>query len=110
MQITGDPVDVNKISPMCNAEFLYTVVLDIASQHNWHGDCLLFNIEAKAALKGDGALWHYRISVPHQYPKNLKQYVTLAATHCFEKQDLTMHVNTSHKSAVLVKPGHTLWR
>ncbi len=36
----------------------------------------------------------------------LKQhYVTLTATCGFEKQNLTMHVNTSHKTAILVKTG-----
>ncbi len=43
------------------------------------------------------------------YP--LKQhYVTLTATHCFKKQNLTMHVNTLHKTAILVKTGHILQR
>ncbi len=41
----------------------------------------------------------------------LKQhYVTLTATHCFEKRNLTMHVNTSHKTTILVKSGHILQR
>ncbi len=39
--------------------------------------------------------------------ENIKQhYVTL--THCFEKRNLTMHINTSHKTAILVKSGHIL--
>ncbi len=41
----------------------------------------------------------------------LKQhYVTLTTTHCFEKWNLTMRVNTLHKTAILVKPGHILHR
>ncbi len=37
----------------------------------------------------------------------LKQhYVTLTANCGFEKQNLMMHVHTSHKTAILVKPGH----
>ncbi len=46
-----------------------------------------------------------------QMLKALKQhYVTLTATNCFEKQNLMMHVNTSHKTAILVKSGHNLQR
>ncbi len=41
----------------------------------------------------------------------LKQhYVTLIKTHCFKKRNLTMHVNTSHKTAIFVKPDHILQR
>ncbi len=37
----------------------------------------------------------------------LKQhYVTLTATRGFEKLNLTMHINASHKTAILVKSGH----
>ncbi len=44
-------------------------------------------------------------------PANLKQhYVTLTATHCFEKCNLAMQVNASHKTAALVKSGHILQR
>ncbi len=39
----------------------------------------------------------------------LKQhYVTLTATHCFEKQNLTMHVDTLHKTAILIKSSQIL--
>ncbi len=42
---------------------------------------------------------------------NLKQHcVTLTANCGFEKRNLMMHVHTSHKTAILVKPGHILWR
>ncbi len=41
----------------------------------------------------------------------LKQhYVTLTAAHCFEKRNLTMHADTSHKAAVVVKLGHIFQR
>ncbi len=41
---------------------------------------------------------------------NLKQhYVILTQTHCFEKQNLTMHIHTSRKTN-WVKPGHILWQ
>ncbi len=36
--------------------------------------------------------------------------VTLTETCCFNKRNLAMHVNTSHKTAVLVKPRHILQR
>ncbi len=42
---------------------------------------------------------------------SLKQHdVTLTVSYCFEKQNLMMHVNTSHKTAILVKLGHILQR
>ncbi len=41
---------------------------------------------------------------------HLKQhYVTLTATRGFEKRNLTMHVNMSHKT-ILEKTGHIFWR
>ncbi len=40
----------------------------------------------------------------------LLHYVTLTAIRCFEKWNFTMHVNTLHKIAILVKPGHIFWR
>ncbi len=43
--------------------------------------------------------------------KELKlQSVSLTVTHYFEKQNLTMHVNTSHKIAIAVKLGHIFQR
>ncbi len=42
---------------------------------------------------------------------NLKQHnVTLNATRGFEKRNETMHVNMSHKTAILEKSGYILWR
>ncbi len=41
----------------------------------------------------------------------LKQrYETSTATRGFKKRNLTMHINTSHKTAILVEPGHILQR
>ncbi len=41
----------------------------------------------------------------------LKQhYVTLTATYCFKKQNEMMHINTLHRTAILVKQGHILRR
>ncbi len=36
----------------------------------------------------------------------LKHYVTLTAPHCIEQQNL--YISTSHKTAILAKPGHIL--
>ncbi len=50
-------------------------------------------------------------SSSHWLPFYFKQhYVTLTATHCFEKRNLTMHINTSHKTAILVKLVRILQR
>ncbi len=38
-----------------------------------------------------------------------QHYGTRTTTHCFEKQNLTVHVNILHKIAILVKSGHILW-
>ncbi len=48
-------------------------------------------------------------------PKDLKvflkqHYVTWTITQCFKKRTLMMHINTLHKTAILVKPSHILWR
>ncbi len=41
----------------------------------------------------------------------LKQHdVTLTANCGFGNQNLMMHVHTSHKTAILIKPGYILWR
>ncbi len=39
-----------------------------------------------------------------------QQYITLTTTQCFEKQSLTLQVQTSHRTTILVKLGHILWR
>ncbi len=42
---------------------------------------------------------------------DVKQHcVTSTAAHCFEKQNLMMHISMSHKTAFLVKAGHVLQR
>ncbi len=46
-----------------------------------------------------------------KWMKHLKQhYVTLTTTRGFDKQNLMTPVNTSHKTAIFVEPGHILWR
>ncbi len=48
---------------------------------------------------------------PLTFDLNLKQhYVTMTTTCGFEKQNKTLHINMLHKTAILVKPGHILWR
>ncbi len=56
-------------------------------------------------------LWDNKVYWLTNGKRCLKQhYVTLTATHCFEKRNQTIHVSTSHKTAILVKPGHILLR
>ncbi len=49
-------------------------------------------------------------SLTRMHPALKQHYVTLTVTQCFEKQNLMMHINMLHKTAILVKLGHILQR
>ncbi len=73
-------------------------------------------VKCFSSLNIAGALQEKEVAVISQATEvngdqDLKQhYVTLTTTPCFEKRNLTMHVNMSHKTAILVKSGHILQR